>query len=172
MSQRIGVEVGADPGPGVLHQLSGVIAQEQGNILSIEIVEEKSPETVTYFEIDVPGDPEKLLQGLRALPVVHRVALVQTMQKIFGKRIIIVGGGAQVGQVALGAIAEADRHNIRGEHISVDTIQGRETPDSSAAGQSPQTLKSWRCSRKGDASNRILVKRRASFSNFARSEAV
>ena len=33
-----------------------------------------------------------------------------------------MGGGAQVGQVAIGAISEADRHNIRGEHISVDTI--------------------------------------------------
>jgi energy-converting hydrogenase B subunit Q len=62
------------------------------------------------------------VKGLKALPVVHRVTLVQTMEKIFGKRIIIVGGGAQVGQVALGAITEADRHNIRGEHISVDTI--------------------------------------------------
>ena len=30
--------------------------------------------------------------------------------------------GAQVSQVALGAITEADRHNIRGEHISVDTL--------------------------------------------------
>ena len=99
MSQRIGVEVGADPGPGVLHQLTGVIAHEQGNILSIEIVEEKSPETVTYFEIDLPGDAQKLVQGLQALPVVHRAKLVQTMEKIFGKRIIIVGGGAQVGQV-------------------------------------------------------------------------
>jgi energy-converting hydrogenase B subunit Q len=47
---------------------------------------------------------------------------VNTFQKIYGKRIIIVGGGAQVGQVAIGAISEADRHNIRGEHISVDTI--------------------------------------------------
>jgi energy-converting hydrogenase B subunit Q len=27
-----------------------------------------------------------------------------------------------VGQVAIGAVSEADRHNIRGEHISVDTI--------------------------------------------------
>jgi energy-converting hydrogenase B subunit Q len=27
-----------------------------------------------------------------------------------------------VGQVAIGAISEADRHNIRGERISVDTI--------------------------------------------------
>jgi len=126
LSQRIGIEVGANPGPGILHQLTGVIAGEQGNILSVEIVEEKSPETVTYFEVELPDEPEnlpeKLLNGLRALAVVQRVAQVNTMQKIFGKRIIIVGGGAQVGQVALGAITEADRHNIRGEHISVDTI--------------------------------------------------
>jgi energy-converting hydrogenase B subunit Q len=41
---------------------------------------------------------------------------------VYGQRIIVLGGGAQVGQVALGAVAEADRHNIRGERISVDTI--------------------------------------------------
>jgi energy-converting hydrogenase B subunit Q len=42
--------------------------------------------------------------------------------RIFGTRVIVIGGGAQVGQVALGAISEADRHNLRGERISVDTI--------------------------------------------------
>src|SRR5260221_14708790 len=41
---------------------------------------------------------------------------------MFGRRIIAMGGGAQVGQVAIGAFSEAVRHNIRGEHISVDTI--------------------------------------------------
>ena len=56
------------------------------------------------------------------LPIVRKVDIVKTLQKVYGKRIIIVGGGAQVGQVAIGAISEADRHNIRGEHISVDTI--------------------------------------------------
>ena len=50
------------------------------------------------------------------------VEIVKTLQTIYGKRIIIMGGGAQVGQVAIGAVSEADRHNIRGEHISVDTI--------------------------------------------------
>jgi len=54
--------------------------------------------------------------------VVRHVAQVDTMEQIYGKRIIIMGGGAQVTQVAMGAIIEADRHNIRGEHISVDTI--------------------------------------------------
>jgi energy-converting hydrogenase B subunit Q len=53
---------------------------------------------------------------------VREVEQVQTFERIYGKRIIIVGGGAQVGQVAIGAVSEADRHNIRGEHISVDTI--------------------------------------------------
>jgi energy-converting hydrogenase B subunit Q len=72
--------------------------------------------------IDLPGGEAQLLDDLRALPVVRRAQVVETLQKIYGKRIIIIGGGAQVVQVAIGAISEADRHNIRGEHISVDTI--------------------------------------------------
>ena len=120
--EKIGIEIAAGSGPGILHQLTGVIAGQRGNIVSVELVEEKPPTTRVYFEIEVPGDPELLIQGLRALSIVQHASQVETMQKIYGKRIIIVGGGAQVGQVALGAITEADRHNIRGEHISVDTI--------------------------------------------------
>jgi len=70
----------------------------------------------------MPGDPQGLAEAFRALPVVRDVGLVKTLQMIYGKRVIIMGGGAQVGQVAIGAISEADRHNIRGERISVDTI--------------------------------------------------
>ena len=62
------------------------------------------------------------MADLRALPIVRDASLVGTLQAIYGKRVIIMGGGAQVGQVAIGAISEADRHNIRGERISVDTI--------------------------------------------------
>ena len=118
MPLKIGIEVIADTGPGILHQLSGVIAEHQGDIVSVEIVEPRR----TYFEIEVPGDASQMIESLRRLPIVQRVIQVDTMEKIYGKRIIIMGGGAQVGQVALGAITEADRHNIRGEHISVDTI--------------------------------------------------
>jgi energy-converting hydrogenase B subunit Q len=53
---------------------------------------------------------------------VHSVEEHQPFSQIYGKRVIILGGGAQVAQVALGAVNEADRHNIRGERISVDTI--------------------------------------------------
>src|SRR5947207_6521831 len=122
MSQKIGILVRVQSGLGVLHQLTGVIAGQHGNISSVEIIEENSLETRVYFEIDLPNSPVKLTEELRTLAVVREASVVKTLQKVYGKRIIIVGGGAQVGQVAIGAISEADRHNIRGEHISVDTI--------------------------------------------------
>jgi energy-converting hydrogenase B subunit Q len=119
---EIGLLVRASAGPGVLHQLTGVIARHQGDITLVEITESGPPETSVYFEIACPGQPAAMVTDLGQLEVVHHVAQVNTFHKIYGKRIIIMGGGAQVGQVAIGAISEADRHNIRGEHISVDTI--------------------------------------------------
>lgn len=122
MAERCGVLVRADSGPGVLHRLTGVIAGFNGDISSVEIVAQRAGEARVYFEIDLPGDAEALIAELRALPIVHEAGRVTTLQMIYGKRVIIMGGGAQVGQVAIGAISEADRHNIRGERISVDTI--------------------------------------------------
>src|SRR5882762_964188 len=116
--ERIGVVVVARSGPGVLHELTGVIALHAGNIASVEIFEERPPESRIYFEIDLPSEAAILQADLEKLNSVRTVTLVKTLQKVYGKRIIIVGGGAQVGQVAIGAISEADRHNIRGEHTS------------------------------------------------------
>jgi energy-converting hydrogenase B subunit Q len=125
--EKLGLVIIAANEPGVLHQVTGVIARFGGDIRSVSIIEDLQSEARTYFELDLPGSytpnlPSELVAALEALEVVRSVTVVQTMQKIYGKRIIIMGGGAQVGQVALGAIAEADRHNIRGEHISIDTI--------------------------------------------------
>jgi energy-converting hydrogenase B subunit Q len=119
---RIGIEIVAGSGTGVLHELTGAIARCEGNIASVEIVDQNDRESRIVFEIDVPGEPAPLLDALNLLSVVRQARHVPTMENVYGKRIIIMGGGAQVGQVALGAITEADRHNIRGEHISVDTI--------------------------------------------------
>lgn len=118
---RAAFEVIGEAGPGFLHQLTGVIARHGGDITSVQIME-SHPSSRTYFEVELAGPAGPMLDELRALPVVREVRTVNSMQKIYGKRIIIMGGGAQVGQVAIGAISEADRHNIRGEHISVDTI--------------------------------------------------
>ncbi len=125
MPARIGLIVHADSGPGVLHEITGVIARHSGDIVSVDILESRPPQTRVYFELDLPDEtpkPDGMLTEIRALPIVHDITVARSMAQIYGKRIIIIGGGAQVGQVAIGAISEADRHNIRGEHISVDTI--------------------------------------------------
>lgn len=122
MPERIGLLVRTESAPRVLHRLTGVIADHGGDILSVEIAGSESSEARVYFEIALAAPPELLVDALRALSVVREVQLVNTLQTIYGKRVIIMGGGAQVGQVAIGAISEADRHNIRGERISVDTI--------------------------------------------------
>ena len=121
-SRIIGVLVEATGRTGVLHQVTGVIAAHQGDITSVDILSNWPAEDRTYYEVVLPTDPDELVADLRKLSIVTRVELVQTMGQVYGKRIIIMGGGAQVGQVAIGAISEADRHNIRGEYISVDTI--------------------------------------------------
>ncbi|MBV9761738.1 MAG: DUF5612 domain-containing protein [Acidobacteriaceae bacterium] len=108
--------------PGVLHRVTGVIARHRGDIRSISISEDRPEGTGVFLELDLPGSAEALCLELEGLEVVRSVRVVESLQQIYGKRIIIMGGGAQVGQVAIGAISEADRHNIRGEHISVDTI--------------------------------------------------
>ncbi len=122
MPDRIGIVVHAERGPGILHQVTGVIARHGGDISSVDILSSRPPETRIYFEIELPEETPELIEEIRSLSVVHDATVSRSLTKIYGKRIIIIGGGAQVGQVAIGAISEADRHNIRGEKISVDTI--------------------------------------------------
>ena len=75
------------------------------------------------IELEVEGVSEDaLVAALEAVEDVRTIHRTQALGSVFGKRIIVVGGGAQVAQVALGAVSEADRHNLRGERISVDTI--------------------------------------------------
>ncbi|MCR3883480.1 DUF5612 domain-containing protein [Methanotrichaceae archaeon M04Ac] len=110
--------------PGVLRDIAGVVASLGGNIeytqqFVLERGVNKGKATV-YMEIDrLAGD---MLENLEALPAVLVVSVHQSFDEIYGSRVIIIGGGAQVAQAAVGAVNEADRHNLRGERISVDTI--------------------------------------------------
>jgi energy-converting hydrogenase B subunit Q len=108
-------------GPGVLHEVTGIIARHGGDITSVMLLDAGAERTTMSLEVRT-DQPDATARDLRASALVTMVEQVQTLERVFGKRVIIMGGGAQVGQVALGAISEADRHNIRGEKISVDTI--------------------------------------------------
>jgi energy-converting hydrogenase B subunit Q len=108
--------------PGMLFGVTGVLAGHNANITYVDMHGGGAISDI-YLEFTVADDVgEQLLHELRELAGVMKVEETPSLAKIYGKRIIVMGGGAQVGQVALGAIAEADRHNIRGERISVDTI--------------------------------------------------
>jgi energy-converting hydrogenase B subunit Q len=81
------------------------------------------PEVTRVFDIELRDLDAN--EGARIAATVSGVHLAEarpTLGQIFGKRVIVVGGGAQIAQVALGAVSESDRHNLRGERISVDTI--------------------------------------------------
>ncbi|HET7217373.1 MAG TPA: DUF5612 domain-containing protein [Vicinamibacterales bacterium] len=108
--------------PGILFGLTRVFAEHQANVTHLDL-HSNVPHPDVYFEFSVDDDTAAVMvEELRAVKGVVRLEETPSLRKIYGKRIIVMGGGAQVGQVALGAITEADRHNIRGERISVDTI--------------------------------------------------
>lgn len=108
--------------PGVLSRIAGEIASHGVNIRAIEQFSANNGRATISLQIDQGDHVDALSDGLLGLPGVHRVERPPSLEAIYGKRVIIIGGGAQVGQVAVGAISEADRHNIRGERISIDTI--------------------------------------------------
>ena len=108
--------------PGALHALTQVILEHQANITYVDIAERREGDSTIYFELEDVATADVLINDLSGLPVVRMVERAPSFAKVYGKRIIVIGGGAQVGQVVVGAVAEADRHNIRGERISVDTI--------------------------------------------------
>ena len=105
----------------MLFGLTKVLADHRANIRYVDM-HTTGNQAEVYLEFALDAEPAPLVADLRAVEGVSRVEETPSFAKIYGKRIIIMGGGAQVGQVALGAISEADRHNIRGERISVDTI--------------------------------------------------
>ena len=112
-----------DAGPSIA-AVTARVAEIGGRIRALATVRRLDGDPpLAEIELEVEGVTEAaLVAALDGLEDVQTVHLTRALDSIFGKRIIVVGGGAQVAQVALGAVSEADRHNLRGERISVDTI--------------------------------------------------
>jgi energy-converting hydrogenase B subunit Q len=114
--------------PSAMAAIAAAVADAGGRLRTMATVRrsttaEAGGEPLAEVELEVEGLPEeRLIKVLEGVEDVTTVRLTRALERIFGKRIIVIGGGAQVAQVALGAVSEADRHNLRGERISVDTI--------------------------------------------------
>ena len=125
----VAVRLVLDDVPASVPELARRIAAAGGTLRTLSTVRRlerdgaHASSPVTELEIEVESIEEgALLAALDGLPGLGERGLTRSLDRVFGKRIIVVGGGAQVAQVALGAVSEADRHNLRGERISVDTI--------------------------------------------------
>lgn len=121
-TEAVGLLVASRDEPGVLYRVSETIFRHGANITYVAGGTHKEGAADLQLEVTGAPDTDRLMAELGALEGVTKVSLVPTFQNIYGKRVIVIGGGAQVGMVAQGAVSEADRHNIRGERISVDTI--------------------------------------------------
>ena len=104
--------------------VGAAVAALGGRIRTLSTVRPLSDDPpLVEIELEVEGvNEDDLVAALEAIDDVRAIHRTRALGSVFGKRIIVVGGGAQVAQVALGAVSEADRHNLRGERISVDTI--------------------------------------------------
>jgi energy-converting hydrogenase B subunit Q len=133
--ERSALRIIAENRRGVLRDIATAVADHEANIVLInQELFDSGPfcgMAELYFEYDAAcgADRSRLIADISNIPSVRQVTTHRAFGDIFGKRVIIIGGGAQVAQVALGAVNEADRHNIRGERISIDTIPlvGEET---------------------------------------------
>src|SRR2546426_12668353 len=88
----------AEDQPGVLFQLTKVIAAHHANISYIDIVERLHESASVYLELQDVSDLEVLVKELQALSVVRGIEQPEPLLTVYGKRVIIIGGRAQAGQ--------------------------------------------------------------------------
>ncbi len=112
--------------PEALTEIVAQVATAGGTLRTLSTVRRWRDDTgaaLVEVELEVEGltegDVTTILDKLTAL---RGCRVTKALDKVFGKRLIVIGGGAQIAQAVLGAVSEADRHNLRGEKISVDTI--------------------------------------------------
>jgi energy-converting hydrogenase B subunit Q len=112
--------------PAALVEIISAVAASGGTLRTLSTVRHwkgEAGEPMVEAELEVVGLAETdVLALMQALELIKGLRQTQALDKVFGKRLIVVGGGAQIAQAVLGAVSEADRHNLRGEKISVDTI--------------------------------------------------
>lgn len=131
----VGISVLASRKRGVLGSVLGVASSAQANLAYLHCYQKIPAEKArkrpagsragtlqVYLELATGEGAQELMRRLRRVEGVRQVRKFEPFQNIYGKRVIVIGGGAQVAQVVAGAVSEADRHNLRGEAISVDTI--------------------------------------------------
>lgn len=117
----VGISLRCKDRKGLTRDLATVITSHGANI---EFAQQFTYDGIAHMLFEVSGakNLNRLVDEIKRVRSVVSAETYRPFAQVYGKRVIVIGGGAQVAQVVLGAVSEADRHNIRGERISVDTI--------------------------------------------------
>ena len=126
VAATVAVRLDFDDRPETIQQIVAQVCTAGGTLRTLSTVrrwKDESNSQLVEVELEVEGLTEEQVIGiLNQLTSLRGCRLTKSLDKVFGKRLIVIGGGAQIAQAVLGAVSEADRHNLRGEKISVDTI--------------------------------------------------
>src|SRR5688500_3966568 len=98
----VAVRVVLDDAPGALPAVADAIAVAGGTVRTMSTVKRLAPERDgappgAELEVEVEGIEESaLVDVLAAVSGVRATHLTRALDRVFGKRVIVVGGGAQV----------------------------------------------------------------------------
>lgn len=120
-SAGLALEILSSDRIGLISDIASYVSSLSCSLIYVQSWVEFTGEVRTLVQVEGHADRDTIVREAKQIPSVKNVFIRPTYLATWGKRVIVVGGGAQVAQVASGAIAEADRHNIRGETISIDT---------------------------------------------------
>jgi energy-converting hydrogenase B subunit Q len=126
LAPTVAVRVDYVDRPAAIAEIATHVAAAGGTVRTLSTVRrwtDGEAGALVEIELEVEGLPDDRVSAiLDELPNLRGCRRTKSLDKVFGKRLIVIGGGAQIAQAVLGAVSEADRHNLRGEKISVDTI--------------------------------------------------
>ncbi len=90
----LGLLVASRDEPGVLYRVTEVIYKHRANIEYIAGGARKDDVAELQLEVSGTTDENQLVKDIEALEGITKVNLVPTFQRIYGKRVIVIGGGA------------------------------------------------------------------------------
>ncbi len=115
----VAVRIDYEDRPEAIPEIVASVAAAGGTLRTLSTVrrwKDEAGSAMVEVELEVEGLAEGQVTGmLDSLPGLRGCRLTKSLDKVFGKRLIVIGGGAQIAQAVLGAVSEADRHNLRGD---------------------------------------------------------
>lgn len=100
LMKEIAINIKARNQPGVLRDITALLARCGINIIYTHLFIEDKDSGSIYMELEDVKNTDKFIDNIKNFEAVQEVEVHRTLTDIYGKRIIIIGGGAQVAMVA------------------------------------------------------------------------